>query len=282
MIVSTEDQSDRVLQTYIPILPKHIWGKMDYKAIGDAKFEPPADGSGLVGTGPYLLNGIQAGPVRPVRPQPNYWGPKGAADEVILQIFGTNDTMVQALKKGEIDYARNVSADQLKALKNEPDIVGVNGASNGWTELGFNTYGTGTGKTIKGGGPSTKALLDPAFRDALGYAIDKQKLIDNVLGGYGTIGSTQVRRSSPSGTSTPRRRARSISSWPSRSSTPPATSSTRRGTGSTRRASRSTSGWSCRTTTRTTPRRASSSRTGSASSGSRWRPRSTTWAPWWT
>ncbi len=192
MIVSTEDQSDRVYQTYIPILPKHIWGKMDYKAIGDAKFEPPADGSGQVGTGPYLLAEYKQDQFARFIRNPNYWGPKGAADEVILQIFGTNDTMVQALKKGEIDYARNVSPDQLKALKTEPNIVGVNGAANGWTELGFNTYGTGTGKTIKGGGPSTKALLDPAFRDALGYAIDKQKLIDNVIGGYGTIGSTQV------------------------------------------------------------------------------------------
>ena len=43
----------------------------------------------------------------------------------------------------------------------------VIGSANGWTQLAFNTYGTGTGKTIKGGGPSTKALLDPAFRDRI-------------------------------------------------------------------------------------------------------------------
>ena len=30
------------------------------------------------------------------------------------------------------------------------------------------------------------------FRDALGYAIDKQKLVDNVIGGLGTIGTTQI------------------------------------------------------------------------------------------
>ncbi len=76
--------------------------------------------------------------------------------------------------------------------QSDPAIKTVNGVSNGWTELGFNTYGTGTGKTIKGGGPSTKALQDPKFRDALGYAIDKQKLVDNVIGGFGTIGSTQI------------------------------------------------------------------------------------------
>ncbi|HSS36691.1 MAG TPA: ABC transporter substrate-binding protein, partial [Patescibacteria group bacterium] len=30
MIVSTEDNTNRILQTYVPILPKHIYGKMDY------------------------------------------------------------------------------------------------------------------------------------------------------------------------------------------------------------------------------------------------------------
>ena len=105
-----------------------------------------------------------------------------------MQFFSTNDTLFQALKKGEIDYARKLSPEQFKQLQGDPAIKTVNGKSNGWTELGFNTYGTGTGKTIKGGGPSTKALQDPAFRDALGYAIDKQKLVDNVIGGLGTIG----------------------------------------------------------------------------------------------
>ncbi len=111
--------------------------------------------------------------------------------------------MVQALKAGEIDYAHNVSAEQLNQLKTEPNIKTVNGVANGWTELGFNTYGTGTGKTIKGGGPSTKALLDQKFRDALGYAVDKQKLIDSVIGGYGTIGTTQIPPAMPSYTGEP-------------------------------------------------------------------------------
>ncbi len=192
MIVTTDDASDRVLQTYLPIIPKHIWGKDDYKKIGDEKFEPPADGSGLVGTGPYQLVEWKTGEYVRFKQNPNYWGKKGAEDEIIIQFFGSNDTMVQALKAGEIDYARTISPDQFKGLATEPNVATVHGASNGWTELGFNTYGTGTGKTIKGGGPSTKALLDPLFRDALGYAIDKQKLVDGVIGGYGTIGTTQI------------------------------------------------------------------------------------------
>jgi len=192
MIVTTADDSNRVLQTYVPILPKHIYGEMDYKQIGDATFEPPADGSGLVGTGAYQLVEYKVNDLARFKRNPNYWGKQGFADEIVMQFFSSNDTMFQALKAGEIDYARKISPEQFKQLQGDPDITAINGASNGWTELGFNTYGTGTGKTIKDGGPSTKALLDPLFRDALGYAIDKQKLVDGVIGGLGSIGTTQI------------------------------------------------------------------------------------------
>ena len=193
MIATTDDNSSRILQTYLPILPKHIWGKYTYKTIADDKlFEPPADGKGLVGSGPYQAVEWKTGEFVRFKRNPNYALNQGFEDQITFQFYKSNDTMVQALKAGEIDYARTISADQLKQLANVPNIQTVHGASNGWTELGFNTYGTGTGKTIKGGGPSTAALQDPAFRDALGYAIDKQKLVDNVIGGFGTIGSTQI------------------------------------------------------------------------------------------
>jgi peptide/nickel transport system substrate-binding protein len=187
MIVSTDDQSDRVYQAYVPILPKHIWGSKTYKTLGDATFTAP-----LVGTGPYTLAEWKTGQfVRFVR-NPNYWGKKGFEDEVVIQFFKTPDTMVQALKAGELDYARDPNADQLKQLQTEPNIKTVVGSANGWTQLAFNTYGTGTGKTIPNGGASTKALQDPAFRDALGYAIDKKTLVDKILGGFGDIGDTNV------------------------------------------------------------------------------------------
>lgn len=187
MIVYTEDASTRILQTYIPILPKHIWGTETYKTLGDAKFDAP-----LVGTGPYQVAEWKTGEFARFTRNPSYWGSQGAADEIVIQFFKNNDTMVQALRAGEIDYARGVNADQLNQLKGQADIETVVGTSNGWTELGFNAYGTGTGKTIPDGGPSTQALLDPAFRDAIGYAIDKQVLLDRVLGGFGTLGTTQV------------------------------------------------------------------------------------------
>jgi peptide/nickel transport system substrate-binding protein len=100
--------------------------------------------------------------------------------------------MLQALKSGELDYAHNVNSDQFKQLQADPAYTAVAGRANGWTQLAFNTYGTGTGKTIKNGGASTKALQDAAFRDAISYATDHQALVDRVLGGFGDPGNTIV------------------------------------------------------------------------------------------
>ena len=49
-VAYTTDQSDRIFQVYVPILPEHIYGKIDYKKMADEKFDPP-----LVGTGPYTM-----------------------------------------------------------------------------------------------------------------------------------------------------------------------------------------------------------------------------------
>jgi peptide/nickel transport system substrate-binding protein len=188
LVVETEVPNALILQAYVPILPKHIWSKYTIEQIGDPeaagyfKNEPP-----VVGTGPYQATEWTAGDHITFTRNPNYWGQQGAADEVIIQHFASADTMVQALKTGEIDYVRGVLADQFNALKTEPNVQVVEGDANGYSELSFNTGGTKEGYH-----GSTAALSDPAFRDALGYAVDQQKLVDQTLGGYGTPGTTII------------------------------------------------------------------------------------------
>jgi peptide/nickel transport system substrate-binding protein len=189
MILYTDDGTTKILKTYIPILPKHVFGKYTWETIGEAaEFKAP-----MVGSGQYQVAEYTEGQVVHLKRNPNYFlKQKGFADEIFIQIFKNADTMVQELKNGGIDYARAVPVEQFDKLKTEPNIVTVAGKSNGWVELGFNSYGTGTGKTIPKGGPSTPALQDQAFRDALGYAIDKPELVERILNGYGDVASTNV------------------------------------------------------------------------------------------
>ena len=184
IVLTTEYPNTQILTSYLPILPKHIWEKRDINT--DANNVP------VVGTGPYQAVEWKPGEyVRMVR-NPNYQGPKSYQDETFIQFFKDEGAMTEALKAGDIDYARNVTSDQFDSLKGQPNIVvaesTVAAEANAFTHLVFNTYS----KPIDGGGASTSATRDPAFRDALGYAIDKAALVDKVLGGHGLVGSTII------------------------------------------------------------------------------------------
>lgn len=189
LVVETEFENTLLTQAYVPILPKHVWEAYSLEEIANAEdVDPFLNQPPVVGTGPYQAAEWEAGDfIRFVR-NPNDWREQqGAADEIILQHFADTDSMVQALKTGGIDYVRDVGADQFTALKSETGIVAVEGVSNGYSELAFNTKGNADGY-----GGRTAALADPAFRDALGYAIDQQRLVDASLAGYGAPGTTII------------------------------------------------------------------------------------------
>jgi peptide/nickel transport system substrate-binding protein len=186
--VKTEFPTTLLTQAYVPILPKHIWEKYTLEQIGNAQAEgffvnePP-----VVGTGPYTAVEWESGQFIRFARNENYWGKQGAADEVIIETFADSNTMVEALKNGELDYIRGVGADQFDALANEPNIATAEGFANAYSYLSFNTKGN-----AEGYGGSTSALADVAFRDALGYAIDKARLVDATLAGHGVVGNTNV------------------------------------------------------------------------------------------
>ena len=188
LVITTEFPSTLILYVYAPILPKHVWEKVPVDDIASGAYTNPPP---VVGTGPYQAVETTEGNFTRFVRNPEWRGSALAADEVVITTFASADTMVQALRNGEIDYARGVLPDQFMALAGEPDIVTAEGASNGYTELAFNCYSR-NGGVIEGGGASTKALQDPAFRDALGYAIDKQELVDKQLAGYGIPGDTII------------------------------------------------------------------------------------------
>ena len=188
LVVKTEFPTTLLTQAYIPILPKHVWSKYTMDQIGNAEAvgfftnKPP-----VVGSGPYTAVEWEPGQFIRFARNENYWGKRGVPDEIIFQTLTGSDTMVQALKSGELDYIRGVGADQFDALAGDPNIKTAEGFSNGYTYLSFNTRGN-----TKGYHGSTSALSDVAFRDALGFAIDRQKLVDATLNGHGVPGTTHV------------------------------------------------------------------------------------------
>jgi peptide/nickel transport system substrate-binding protein len=187
LVVETETPTALLVPAYVPILPKHIWEGHTLEQIGNSAADGYfANDPPVVGTGPYVATAYEPGQSMTFSRNPNYWGKQGAAEQIIITHFENNSTMTEALRNGEIDYARGISADAFDSLEGQPNITTVEGFANGYSYLTFNGYGT----PIPGGGASTTATADPAFRDALGYAVDLPLLVDRVLAGHGVPGTS--------------------------------------------------------------------------------------------
>lgn len=187
-VATTEFPTTLLTQAYVPILPKHIWASHSLAEIGvDTNPNYFDNAPPVVGSGPYVTTDWKPGEFIRMDRNPYYWGPPGVADAIIFQQFESTDTMVQALRNKELDYVRGVGADQFDALTTEPNIRTAEGYSNGYTYLSFNTRGNTDGYH-----GSTSALADQAFRDALGFAINRQELVDKVLSGHGVAGTTHI------------------------------------------------------------------------------------------
>ena len=175
----------------IPIVPEHIWKDVSEKDVKTYAAEPK-DGQPVVGSGPFrLVEGTAGGSTYRFEKNPDYWGGAPHIDEVVFRVFKSDDPMVQALIKGEIDFAEDITPLQIKALQSQDGITAQNGQSPGFDEIAFNTgaVDTDSGKPIGDGNP---ALQDPKFRHALGYALDLNQIVDKVYQGAGLPGDTII------------------------------------------------------------------------------------------
>ena len=215
-----------LLQAYVPILPKHIWAKYTLDQIGDPeadgffKNEPP-----VVGTGPVPVASSGSRASSSGSPATRTTGARqGAADEVIFQHFAERGHDGPGARRPARSTTSAASSPTSSTRsKTEPNIRDRRGLRQRLHVAVVQHRRQHRRATAARPRRST----DPAFRDALGYAIDQQTLVDRSLGGYGVAGHDDHpavprqlarRAGQPARPSTSRRR--------SAGSTPPATRST--------------------------------------------------------
>lgn len=175
----------------IPVIPEHIWADVSEE---EAKSYPnePENGEPVVGSGPFrLVEGSAGGSTYRFEVNPDYWQGRPSLDEVLFTVFRNEDTLVQALIKGDVDFAEGLTPLQIDSLAPHDEITTVLGDSPGFDEIGFNTgaIDVDTGEPIGDGNP---ALQDADFRYALGFAIDRDVIIEKVYQGGGLAGDTIV------------------------------------------------------------------------------------------
>jgi peptide/nickel transport system substrate-binding protein len=171
------------------ILPEHIWSKISEKAVANYANEP-TPGHPIVGTGPFMLTQVVKGQFVRMDKNPYYWGPPTHIDHLVFRVFNNQDSMAQALRRGEIDFADDLDAGVFNALKGDKNITTVDAAYAGFNEIGINMGAQLVDNTPIGNGHP--ALKDVKVRQAINYAIDRQTLVDKVYGGYATPGDTII------------------------------------------------------------------------------------------
>ncbi|MEI6451601.1 MAG: peptide ABC transporter substrate-binding protein, partial [Actinomycetes bacterium] len=152
-----------MLGMWVPILPEHIWSRIDPKDAGTGYANAPP----IVGSGPFQVVEWKKGSYLRLAANPGYWAGKPKVDEVIFETYQNADTMAQDMKRGTLAGAWGIPPAQVQSL-NGDGVESISYITIGFDQLTFNCAPA----------PATgdPALRDPAFRQALNYAIDKQKI----------------------------------------------------------------------------------------------------------
>ncbi|MCP3740094.1 ABC transporter substrate-binding protein [Rossellomorea sp. BNER] len=130
-----------------------------------------------VGTGPFKMTSYERDQQVVLEKNENYWKkdiPK--LDKVTFRVIPEASTRLAELQTGKIDIMKRVEVSQVNTVKESSFLELKEVATPTAFSLRFNT---------------NKAPLDKIeVRQAINYAIDKQAIIDEILGGFGKPIST--------------------------------------------------------------------------------------------
>jgi peptide/nickel transport system substrate-binding protein len=170
-----------MLAMVVPIIPEHIWGKISAKAATSTYRNPIP----IVGSGPFQVVEWSKGKYIRLEANEDYWGGAPKVDELIFENYKSADTMTADLKQGTIDAAVELPQAQYPSVETTEGVTGLKGTHWRFNELGFNCYDSPDSM----GNP---VLLDEKFRQALNWAIDRQKIVDVAFFGQADVGSTLI------------------------------------------------------------------------------------------
>jgi peptide/nickel transport system substrate-binding protein len=168
---------------FLYVLPKHVW---------ESQSGSEYDNVTAIGSGPFKMVEYKQNEFVHLAANTEYFAGAPKVNEVIFQTFENQDALVQAIKTGQVDLITEMPNTAVAGLKEDPNIEVVTGApfSPGVTDIIFNQVTPENCPPDDGLCTGHPALLDRNVRLALAHATDKQKIIDVILLGLGTPGTT--------------------------------------------------------------------------------------------
>jgi peptide/nickel transport system substrate-binding protein len=177
-LICTKPKAD-ILSIWVPILPKHVWQNVSPKAAGNTY----AVNMPIVGTGPFQCRAFKKGDYVDMVANKEYFRGAPHIDEVLFEDYSSADAMTADFKSGGIDAAQDLPQAQFDVIARTKGLTAVAYNYRNWDYLSINCDTSSASK----GNP---ILRDVRFRQALNWAIDKQKLAAVAWSGRAQPGTT--------------------------------------------------------------------------------------------
>jgi peptide/nickel transport system substrate-binding protein len=134
------------------------------------------------GTGPFMFESMQQGQSLTLVKNPNYWRGAPKLDKLILRPIPDTTARVAALRSGEVNWIEVPSPDDVPSLRSAGFNVLLNSYSQVWPWV-FDLR--------------KKPWNNVKVRQAANYAIDRNKLVKDILKGTGAPALQYAPRSDP-------------------------------------------------------------------------------------
>jgi peptide/nickel transport system substrate-binding protein len=132
-----------------------------------------------VGTGPWMLGEWITGDRAEFVPNPNYWGEDAPqVEKIVYRPVPEASTRAAMLQTGEADIAVKISPEDVPSLEGNSDVTVLQLPSMYEISIELNTA-------------TTSPPIDMVqFRKALNHAVDKEAIVQAILGGFGDVATS--------------------------------------------------------------------------------------------
>jgi len=130
-------------------------------------------GSRPVGTGPFIFDTWRRDDRMVLKANPDYWGGAPKVDELQFRVIPSDSARLMAFEAGEIHmFQGGVDALEIERLEEDPNIVVGRAPGPGYEYVGFNQ--------------KSPLMNDYRIRQAVSHLINREGIVDHVLGGIGS------------------------------------------------------------------------------------------------
>lgn len=144
--------------------------------IDEESFDQLADGEAYVGTGPFVFESWTPSSEIVLSRNDDYWAEEPELEGIDISIVGDPQSQVSQLRSGQLDLITGASSRDLSSLESggDADVTSFTGAER-------NVY--------VGADLLNPQLEDPRLRKAIAFALDRDRILDEVYQGAGFAAS---------------------------------------------------------------------------------------------